>query len=271
MTTEAKTSPGKTTVPRRAAFRLICTASLCLSAVPALAQSAPADTVIPEAIAAAAPAPVTATSTAPAAAQPATAKPATAAQAQAPARSKADAAATATLAALLPHLAANDTIPLMDRSAMFAGDISRLLANYDVSQAPLREGVVPGGDKVQSVLKRAMALLGTPYRWGGEDTEGFDCSGLVGYVFRTALGIELPRVSREMAREANAELIKDRDALAPGDLVFFGRKGRVDHVGLYVGEGRFLHAPSRGKDVRVDTLASGYWSAKFLQARRVAM
>jgi cell wall-associated NlpC family hydrolase len=182
-------------------------------------------------------------------------------QAQAPARSKADAAATATLAALLPHLAANDTIPLMDRSAMFAGDISRLLANYDVSQAPLREGVVPGGDKVQSVLKRAMALLGTPYRWGGEDTEGFDCSGLVGYVFRNALGIELPRVSREMAREANAELIKDRYALAPGDLVFFGRKGRVDHVGLYVGEGRLLHAPSRGKDVNDQLL----WELNFIR------
>ncbi|WP_167087534.1 C40 family peptidase [Xanthomonas sp. F4] len=277
MTTEAQTSPGKTAVPRRTAFRLFCTASLCFTALPALAQSAPADTVVPEAIATVAPAPApaqvsTVANTAAASTPTATAsaKPA-AAQAPAPSRSKADAAATATLAALLPHLAANDTIPLMDRSAMFAGDISRLLANYDVSQPVPREGVVPGGDKVQSVLKRAMALLGTPYRWGGEDTEGFDCSGLVGYVFRTALGIELPRVSREMAREANAQLIKDRDALAPGDLVFFGRKGRVDHVGLYVGEGRFLHAPSRGKDVRVDTLTSGYWGEKFVQARRVAM
>ena len=273
MTTEVKIFSGKTIVPRRAAFCLICTTWLCILAVPALAQSAaPADTVIPEAIATvtAAPAPVSAAGNTANTAQLATAKPA-AVQAQAPARSKADAAATATLAVLLPHLAANDTIPLMDRSAMFAGDISRLLANYDVSQAPLHEGVVPGGDKVQSVLKRAMALLGTPYRWGGDDTEGFDCSGLVGYVFRTGLGIELPRVSREMAREANAELIKDRYALAPGDLVFFGRKGRVDHVGLYVGEGLFLHAPSRGKDVRVDTLTSGYWSEKFVQARRVAM
>lgn len=278
MTTEAKTSPGKPAVPRRTAFRLFCTASLCFTALPALAQSASTDTVVPEAIATVAPAPASVSAvatTAPAPAQAATvtasAKPAAAVQASAPSRSKADAAATATLAALLPHLAANDTIPLMDRSAMFAGDISRLLANYDVSQPIPREGVVPGGDKVQSVLKRAMALLGTPYRWGGEDTEGFDCSGLVGYVFRTALGIELPRVSREMAREANAQLIKDRDALAPGDLVFFGRKGRVDHVGLYVGEGRFLHAPSRGKDVRVDTLTSGYWGEKFVQARRVAM
>ncbi|HBP04162.1 MAG TPA: hypothetical protein DD677_13955, partial [Stenotrophomonas sp.] len=92
---------------------------------------------------------------------------------------------------------------------------------------------------------------------------------LVGYVFRSALGIELPRVSREMAHDDNAELINDRTALAAGDLVFFGRKGRVDHVGIYVGDGRFLHAPSSGKDVRVDTLLSGYWGNKFMQARRV--
>ncbi|HBS62761.1 MAG TPA: hypothetical protein DEB32_08580, partial [Stenotrophomonas sp.] len=68
-----------------------------------------------------------------------------------------------------------------------------------------------------------------------------------------------------------AELINDRNALAAGDLVFFGRKGRVDHVGIYVGEGRFLHAPSTGKDVRVDSLVTGYWSAKFMQARRVEL
>jgi cell wall-associated NlpC family hydrolase len=74
-----------------------------------------------------------------------------------------------------------------------------------------------------------------------------------------------------MASEDSAELIKDRDSLRQGDLVFFGLKGRVNHVGIYVGEGRFLHSPSTGKDVRVDTLLSGYWSAKFMQARRVAM
>ena len=155
---------------------------------------------------------------------------------------------------------------------MFAGDLSRLLANYDASAGA--NGAVVGdaadNGKVQSLLRRAMTLLGTPYRWGGTSPDsGFDCSGLVGYVFRTALGIELPRVSREMAHDGAAELINDRNALAAGDLVFFGRKGRVDHVGIYVGEGRFLHAPSTGKDVRVDSLVSGYWGGKFMQARRV--
>ncbi|WP_083468449.1 C40 family peptidase [Stenotrophomonas pictorum] len=228
--------------------RLFCAAALALTSLPALAQSA-------------------------AEAEPAAAKPA--AKNETP-RSKADAAATATLAALLPHLAANDTIPLMDRSAMFAGDLSRLLSTYDASKsvATATDAALARDEdgKVQSILRRAMTLLGTPYRWGGTSPDaGFDCSGLVGYVFRTALGIELPRVSREMASQASSEMIKDRAALVAGDLVFFGRKGRIDHVGIYVGEGRFLHAPSTGKDVRTDSLLTGYWSGKFMQARRVEL
>jgi cell wall-associated NlpC family hydrolase len=128
---------------------------------------------------------------------------------------------------------------------------------------------IQGDGKVKNVLQKALALLGTPYRWGGTDPEkGFDCSGLVGYVFRNALGIELPRVSRDMAK--NGELITDRAQLAAGDLVFFGLKGRVNHVGIYVGEGRFVHAPSRGKDVTVSSLEQGYWSGRFLSARRVS-
>ena len=121
---------------------------------------------------------------------------------------------------------------------------------------------------VQTLLKRALALLGTPYRWGGTATNGFDCSGLVGYVFKSALGVELPRVSRDMA---NTGQRIDRSSLTAGDIVFFKVHGtRVDHVGIYVGNGQFLHAPSTGKDVMVSRLDQGYWSGKFMEARRVA-
>ena len=166
-------------------------------------------------------------------------------------------------AALATNLAA---VPAAGTVAMnsptFTADLDRLLAQSGMT-AP-----APGG-RVRTVLKRALALLGTPYRWGGTSPEGgFDCSGLVGYVFRTALGIELPRVSREMAQ--NGQLISDRAALVAGDLVFFGRKGRVDHVGIYVGDGQFVHAPRTGRDVTVSSLTGGYWGGKFMQARRVA-
>lgn len=248
MTNDEQINPGAAPLPPRKPLRLLCATALWLAALPALAQTANNSSSVPQ---------TTTPDSAVAAEKAAT-------------RSRADAAATATLAALLPHLAANDAIPLMDRSAMFAGDLSRLLANYDVSQSAANAAQNAVADsRVQVILQRAMALLGTPYVWGGESTEGFDCSGLVGYVFKTALGIDLPRVSRDIARDESAELIKDPSALKAGDLVFFGRRGRIDHVGLVVGDGKFLHAPSRGKDVRVDSLASGYWSEKFIQARRV--
>lgn len=153
-----------------------------------------------------------------------------------------------------------------DRALLLATDFNRLLApgaSGDIAGAPAAEQ-----GRIKTVMQRALALLGTPYRWGGTDpNKGFDCSGLVGYVFRNALGIELPRVSRDMAK--TGELVTDKAKLAAGDLVFFGRRGRVDHVGIYVGEGQFVHAPRRGKDVQVSSLDDGYWSGKFMQARRV--
>ena len=255
---------------------LFCTTALCLASLSAQAQVAPASTdTAPSsehgapAAAIAATSDVVAIGTSPAAAPVVVANPKSSVSHAV--RDRAAEAAAATLTALLPRLAASDTLPLLDRSATLAGDLSRLLSSYDLTQTGVLAQQDAGG-KIQTVLKRALALMGTPYRWGGTSPDsGFDCSGLVGYVFRTALGIELPRVSREMATKADAELIKDRDELQQGDLVFFGRKGRVNHVGIYVGEGRFVHSPSTGKDVRVDSLVSGYWGGRFMQARRVAM
>jgi len=254
----------------RRVLRPLLLVLLAIPSLPLLAAPEPAE-IVPEAIAAPATEVVVAEGV-PAAGPEATANAAAPAAARATPtsstlRQKADAAADATLAALLPHISGNDSLPLLDRSAMFAGDVSRLLSAYDLTQGAA--AAPPSEGRVQQVLKAAMSLIGTPYRWGGTSTEGFDCSGLVGYVFRSALGIELPRVSREMAAKADAQLIRDRNQLNPGDLVFFGLRGRVNHVGIYVGNGQFLHAPSRGKDVRVDSLTSGYWGNRFMQARRV--
>jgi len=160
---------------------------------------------------------------------------------------------------------------LSDRALGLAAGVNRFLSPSVAPEPPADAAATPVAEdsKVKSVLQKALALLGTPYRWGGsEPDKGFDCSGLVGYVFRNALGIELPRVSRDMAK--TGQLVTERAKLAAGDLVFFGRRGRVDHVGIYVGEGRFVHAPSRGKDVTVSSLDQGYWSGRFMQARRVS-
>lgn len=158
---------------------------------------------------------------------------------------------------------AEPAMSLSERARVLATDINRLIA-------PGLGGGAGGesSGRVQTVLSRAFALLGTPYRWGGTSPEGgFDCSGLVGYVFRNALGVELPRVSRDMAKTG---AMVDRSQLAAGDLVFFGKGGSVDHVGIYVGEGQFVHAPRTGRDVTVSRMDTGYWSAKYLQGRRVA-
>lgn len=119
-----------------------------------------------------------------------------------------------------------------------------------------------------AVLMRAISLVGTPYRYGGNSPDGgFDCSGLVNYVYRDMLDLQLPRTSRALAAYQGPRVATDR--LAPADLVFFGTGGQVSHVGIYVGEGRFVHAPSTGGTVRLDRLDGPYWRDHYSGARRV--
>lgn len=119
-----------------------------------------------------------------------------------------------------------------------------------------------------AVLMRALSLVGTPYRWGGDSPEGgFDCSGLVNYVYRDMLDLRLPRTSRELAAWQGPRIAPER--LAPADLVFFGAGGEVSHVGIYVGEGRFVHAPNSGGTVRLDRLDGAWWRDHYTGARRV--
>ncbi len=118
------------------------------------------------------------------------------------------------------------------------------------------------------LLTLAWNLRGIPYRWGGHDPDrGFDCSGLVRYVFEHALGVLLPHRARlqfDRGRQV------PRDQLEPGDLVFFRTNGRsITHVGIYIDHGRFLNAPNSGEVVQVDSLHNPYWSSHFAGARRL--
>lgn len=119
-----------------------------------------------------------------------------------------------------------------------------------------------------AVLMRAIGLVGTPYRYGGNTPDsGFDCSGLVTYVYREMLDLRLPRTSRELAQVQGPRI--DPEKLAAADLVFFGSRGNITHVGIYVGEGRFVHAPSTGGTVRLDHLDGYYWRDHYSGAKRV--
>lgn len=114
----------------------------------------------------------------------------------------------------------------------------------------------------------ALGLIGISYRMGGNSPQsGFDCSGLVRYVFQSAIGLNLPRRAEEISRIGTKV---DRQELKPGDLVFYKTLRRTfSHVGIYLGNNRFIHAPSAGGAVRIDDMTQSYWAARFNGARRV--
>jgi cell wall-associated NlpC family hydrolase len=117
-------------------------------------------------------------------------------------------------------------------------------------------------------VTHAFQALGTRYRYGGSSpATGFDCSGLVVHVFEQAWGVALPRNARAQARAGNPVARID---LARGDLVFYNTRNQpYSHVGIYLGEGRFIHAPRRGQRVRIESVESRYWKARYNGARRL--
>jgi len=126
----------------------------------------------------------------------------------------------------------------------------------------------PSASAVQKLLGEGLMYIGVPYRWGGSSPiTGMDCSGLVQLVFRNSVGIDLPRTALEQSAQGSRVSVRE---LKPGDLVFFNTMGEnISHVGIFVGNGKFLHAPTTGKLVRIDKLYSKFWAQRYITARRV--
>ena len=123
--------------------------------------------------------------------------------------------------------------------------------------------------KASELVFNAMGFLGVPYKWGGNSAEtGFDCSGFVRSMYHQTVGLLLPRKAEQQA--AATQQIEKSD-LQPGDLVFFNTMRRAfSHVGIYVGDGKFIHSPRAGAEVRVESMGGSYWQQRFDGARRVA-
>lgn len=136
-------------------------------------------------------------------------------------------------------------------------------APYSRSDAPR---ATLSSEQANDITIHALGLVGTPYRYGGNSLEGgFDCSGLIGYVYRARMGAASPRTVAQLSDFGDPVATRD---LRSGDMVLFG-SGRPTHAGIYVGGGRFVHAPSTGGEVRLDRLDGPYWSRQTLKVRRL--
>ena len=153
-------------------------------------------------------------------------------------------------------------------------DMDRLLADKGLLTR-LEDVSHKVADKAQTVAGRAgdlvvnaMGFLGVPYKRGGNSAEtGFDCSGFVRAIYQQTVGLVLPRRADQQA--ASTQVI-DKKELQPGDLVFFNTMRRTfSHVGIYVGDGKFIHSPRSGSEVRVEDMRQSYWQRRFDGARRV--
>ena len=153
--------------------------------------------------------------------------------------------------------------------------------NFDPLYAVLAErGALPATpslaskvrDRAADMVIAAMNFVGVPYQRGGNSFDtGFDCSGFTRHIFELSLGLVLPRRVDEQA-SAKGLVPIDKAELRPGDLVFFNTLKRTfSHVGIYIGDGRFIHAPRSGSEVRIEDMRYAYWAQRFTGARRVAL
>lgn len=171
----------------------------------------------------------------------------------------------AALCSPLASQAGPDQPPTGDPVSRFLSERG-LLDPSALKNSPLVQQV---RDRASDLVLSAMNFLGVPYRRGGNDAEaGFDCSGFTRHVFDRSLGLLLPRRAEEQAKAPGLVPVQ-RDELKPGDLVFFNTLRRTfSHVGIYIGEGKFIHAPRTGTEVRIEDMRDAYWSKRFSGARR---
>lgn len=165
---------------------------------------------------------------------------------------------------------AEDDLERMIKERGLVTQITDQLSQQISSQlsGPLQTARSTLGGRASELVIQAMGLLGVPYKRGGTSEEkGFDCSGFVRHMFEKSVGLVLPHRAEEQAK-VTEEI--NRSELRPGDLVFFNTMKRTfSHVGIYVGDGKFIHAPRPGKSVRVDDMREAYWQKRFNGARRV--
>lgn len=152
----------------------------------------------------------------------------------------------------------------MGRALLIPGLAALALAGC--ATAPPVERVTVGANAAHRAAQQAAKMVGRPYRYGGASpASGFDCSGLVYFSYRQ-VGIRLPRSTEAQLRASSLVALSE---LRHGDLLFFDQEGKKNsHVGIYLGGGRFVHAPSSGKYVRTDKLRSSYWRRHLSEARR---
>ncbi|MDT4839077.1 NlpC/P60 family protein [compost metagenome] len=168
-----------------------------------------------------------------------------------------------------PGALARAGLPLLCAAALLlAACASSPPSRHGSLPRPPGKPMVDPSAGLEEISIQAMSLVGTPYRYGGNTPDaGFDCSGLVRYVVSRAANVNLPRTTEAMGTRGTT---LERSEVASGDLVFFNTTGRANsHVGIYVGQNRFVHAPSSGGTVRLEDMGKPYWASRYNGARRV--